>query len=377
VTIHRPTIPVVLHSVQIAPLSVALVLMAITNSLAKGTDDTAVKQVRASWQQRERSIKCFRYDCTLECSLRKGSRNTIADRPDTDSHEDVPKRDVVLKGTLAFSVSGNKIAYSEEGEQWNDMSNTSRIIRVRAGFDSVDDRRLVEGGRMPLGSLVHGGKPGDTLTVQANETALWLWFSPETQLRRLAYSPEKMTVSQLHAYRDGRDCVEVSIPCNSPSWRILVYADTSRGYLPLQFVQQDKDVVRRDVSIQYVRDEAAGWRVSAWNDKWFSRSGVMEKSSRCTVTQCTINKPLDDGVFVIEFPVGTNVDEHDGDTTKCFIARADGQREYISQREYGRLPGESLPGTGGTTTRIVMVGVLSVTIVALLALLIRRRHRRT
>jgi len=336
---RQSTVFVALRSAPIALLGLACFLLAPADRSARGADDAALKQVSAAWQKRHEGVKSFQYECALVCSLPKGSRTSIADRGNAKSHEEVPNKDAVLPGRFTFSLCGEKIAYSEEGEQWDDISNSSRIMKIRASFDTVYDRHLIEGAPyFPLGEITRGGKPCDTLTIHNNEMALWLWFSPVARLQRFRCPLEKMTVSQLHVSRDGHDCVEVSLPQSSLAWKILIYADAARDYLPLQFVHQNNGRVTYDLSIQYVRDETVGWRVSAWSDKFFSTSGAVARSSCYDVKRCSINKPLDDGVFAIEFPNGTHVIEKDRGAKTFFIVLADGKRQYIPEREYGALP---------------------------------------
>jgi hypothetical protein len=111
--------------------------------------------------------------------------------------------------------------------------------------------------------------------------------------------------------------------------------------VPLELVVGNEGVVWRDLSIEYVPDKAVGWRVSAWNDKRFRASDVLEESRSWEVKRCSVNEPLDDGLFTFEFPKGAHVAENDGKATKYFIVLGDGERQYVSEREFIGLPPEA------------------------------------
>ena len=306
----------------------------------------AVEQVRAAWQKRRANVTSFRYECQEigRRSVAKGVPNRptgpFALEPDVD-----PTRNIAFRGSFTYSLAGEKIAFLEERE-----SEQGQTTENRGSFDTVY-YKLLSYGPLPMGELIPAAKPGkpenissDGFRVNANQTALWLWFSPIVQLQRLGYRPDKMQVRRLHVSRDGHDCLEGSIPTDTPSsWEILLDVDPARDYLPLAYVQQKKGTVRRDISIQYVHDKEAGWRVSAWDDKWFNESGSLRGSSRYEVKRCAINTPIGDEVFTFEFPKGAHIAERDGDAVKFFIAMGDGTRQYISENEFGALPPPKKP----------------------------------
>ena len=304
-----------------------------------------VKQVQGAWQKRQDRIKSFGYECALESLLVKGSRNRMVFPARERQGEDVPKSDVVLRGTFAFSLSGEKMAYSARRDYWEDQSNSRKTQTFRAAFDGVHHKQLGEIGSLAMGSLEAGGKPGDILTHGKDEVALWLWFSPMAVLQRILFDPsemkvtERMTVSQGQVERDGHACAEVLIPGLRPSVRTLVYVDLGRDYVPLQLVQEWDGVPGHAMFIQYVRDEGVGWRVSAWIDNSFLESGAIGESTRYKVTRFSVNKPIDQSTFTFEFPKGAHIAETAKDGAgKFFIALGNGKRQYIPESEFGALP---------------------------------------
>jgi hypothetical protein len=307
----------------------------------------------------------------MKCSLVKGSRGGKGDAFGSGSRRDIPNRDVTLETRYTFALSGSKIAYSEEGDQWDEATNSPRPSKMRAAFDSTVQKQLHEG-RMPLGETSDKG-PFGPLTVNVTETAFYLWFSPVLLLDRLGYEPDKMSLRPVRAFHEGKACVEVSVPRQNPSWKAILLLDPSRDYVPLQFTAQRDGVVRSETSIQYAPDDQAKWRVSAWSDRRFEQSGALNRSSSCEVKRCIINTAPDDSVFTIEFPKGTHVVEHKGEARKYFIVSDDGKQGEIPETKYGLSPvlGESVSATWRSPLRIILIAG---TCLAVLIFLLHRRR---
>jgi len=368
------TTGVVLRIVRSLLIWMAALLPATAGQPIRGSDDVSLQDIRAAWERRRESIKSFRYECRLQEGLIKGSRSRMANPLGGQHKKDVPGADVILETVLTFSLAGKKIACTKEGEQWIDQLNAPATREFRATFDTVHNKTLTRGGPLDLGGVATAGKPDDILTVNADTTAFWLAFSPVTWMQQRLYDPDRMAVSQAHAFRGGHACVELSTPRRNPSWRALLYVDPSRECIPLQWIEEYKGVVRTDLSIEYVSDEGVGWRVSAWHQKRFDGSGTLDSSSTCEITRCAINERVADDVFTIEFPTGAHVAEHDGDTAKYYIALGGGKKRYISSSQFGVLPPAVPKGRSWGPFMLAGTGLLA--ILAIVFFLKRRRERR-
>ncbi len=192
----------------VASGSMQLVFLALTSlsALARnahGGESESVERIRADWRTRTETIKSFQYQCGLEQLLVKGSRNHLAHRRAKQGlpQLDTPKNDTILHSSFQFSLSGDKMAYSRDGEQWDNSQNSMRTVKSRAAFDDVNYRMLVQGSHFPLGDLRDKSNPGpvaDSLTAQADAKAMWLWFSPIGWLERQGYPARGMKISERH-----------------------------------------------------------------------------------------------------------------------------------------------------------------------------------
>jgi hypothetical protein len=355
-----------------APVWMVFVPLATVGPV-RGADNVTVEQVRAAWERRRESIRSFQYECELEEYLVKGSLNNVVEPSNKPRGKDVPNEDLILHSTIAFALSGSKIACCEEGEQWDEDSGSIEIRKFRSTFDGIQNKTLFDEAPLAEALVDSGGKAADALTVDVNLIAIWLAYSPADLLQRLGCNSDRMRVSDLHGFRDGHNCVELSMPRRNPAWRALVCVDPSRDYVPLQFTMKKDDVLRSDRSIQYVRDEQVGWRVSAWHEKRFNTSGGLERSSSGEVKRFSINQPLGDEVFRFQFPEGTHVVEGHGDTAKYYIALGDGKKREIARKEFGVSLRERPDGTPWIRFTLAAVGVV---VILALVLVLRWRHER-
>jgi hypothetical protein len=163
-----------------------------------------------------------------------------------------------------------------------------------------------------------------------------------------------------------------SLRTSVPSaWRMVLYLDPVRNYLPLQMVLENDGVVKRDLSIQYSPDVKVGWHVSAWKDKSFDKKGANEDSVSVEVTRFVVNESLDDSLFTFEFPKDAQFQVTSAvEPTKYYVALADGGRREITEREFGRQSPQ-LPKRNWT--RVTFIVVLSGVVALLILTLVARR----
>jgi len=343
-------------------------------------------EIHASWQKRTNSIKSFRYECRLEELLAKASRNLPAHRRAKKNQlpAEVPNVDAVLQRIVTCSMAGEKIAYSEDGEEWDDSTNRIRAGTYKVAFDARNYRQLVTGSTASQPKVAQGeladknnsGALASSLTLNVNQTAFWLWYSANDWLERRGYPPSTCKVNERRDFRDGRECVVASLRTSVPSaWKMMLYLDPVRDYLPLQMVLENDGIVRCDLSIQYAKDEKVGWRVSAWKDESFGKTGANDKSVSVEVTHFLVNEPLDDDLFTFEFPEGTQFQETSAAApTKYYVALASGGRKEIAKREFGRPPALTSKGNWTRVTLIVVsAAVVAVLILAAVTLRMRRK----
>ena len=321
--------------------------------------DVTPEKVLSAWKKRRERTKSFRYEFASHRTDYAPVPRISPALPNAPNAMQPPRE---FHGTHSFSVSGKKMAYSSDYEGQEEpldappqkpLGTVLGLTGERASFDTVFYKWVLgEHGPLPFGETTRDGEftgrrsvfqARDTLTCSVDNIAPWLWFSPLDWLHRQSYDPDKMTIGRRHVLHDGRECVELFMPRSNPSWRGVVCVDPSRDCVPVEFFERLDGAPKDKLSIQYVRDETEGWRISAWQYEYPGDEVSGARSHRCKVTRCTINKPVADNVFAIEFPEGTHVVEHGRDTDKYFIAMRDGKRRYISQSEYGTPPPPEMP----------------------------------
>jgi hypothetical protein len=298
-----------------------LFLVSLQGAFAEPPKHTgaSVKEILAAWEKRQANIRSFHYECQLEESARRSTKkgNKVQD-PFRDAPDEarLSGKDFVLSQTFVYSLCGNKIAWSKEGRVWNDQMNGPRITKTKVAFDGTYTRTLHEDeGPRRSGVLAGDDGPGafrDHARMQVDQLAISLWSFPIAWLIAQGYDPKKMSIDEDCASGDDRGYVKVMMPRTGSSWWASVYVDPSRDYMPAEFVAALNGIIRTDLSVQYVRHDKIGWRVSAWTHKQFGKSGVADSKVSSRVKSYSINEPIAKEIFESEFPDGTPVAEPHG-----------------------------------------------------------------
>jgi hypothetical protein len=364
-------------------------VIAIFSSLAawsagRGADEITAKEVLAAWEKRQASVKSFQYACDVEELVMNASQHSPEPFSASPPRKDAPKGPVSLRSIVTFAQSGEKYAYSKEGQWWDAQHNVKRTIKTKTAFDGVQRRHITEGLGTPLGE-VSTGKSARTLMFNIEWLAFWLPTHTVEFLRRKDYDLDQMTVSRPKVVRGGHDCAELTLRHSDPrsAWVCRVYVDPSRYCLPIAYEHELRGCVTYSASFEYLRDGNDAWRVSAIRFSLFDiQSGDPETSWSYKVKRCSINEPLDHDVFKIEFPNGTPVVDLGEDlfadkSQKYYIALGDGRKRQIAEDELGRPLWETADGElPERTTSIRPVATIGAIVLfaAMVALLWKRRR---
>ena len=327
--------------VLVVTFTAPLLFFVWTRVTADASELEVAGKVFDAWSQRPKKIRSFQYQCDLVRTKVAGDGKGI-EEPFADRGQDGASNKLeILQGRFTFTMAGEKLAYRETGDGWDEQFARKRPRNVTAIFDGDSNKSLHAAGPIPLGGITKATLPADSLTVSTNIIAILWTHSPVRQLERQAYHVQQMTVRESHIQCDGIDCMQLSIPRGKPGsknkWTGFVYVDPAREYLPIRFVQELNGQRRSAYSIKYVPDSQIGWRISEWTEDRFDETGRLDYTLSGRVTACMINKPVSDDTFAIEFPIGTHVVERDGVAEKYFIVEGGEQRKYIPQSEYGAL----------------------------------------
>jgi hypothetical protein len=125
---------------------------------------------------------------------------------------------------------------------------------------------------------------------------------------------------QGHVVRDGRDCVELAIPGRSADSVTRMVVDPSRGYAPVDIVDEYRGDVTSHLTIDYVADNRLGWRISEWEVAHFGgERGQATLVQRGKVLRYSINRSLDEKIFQFDFPPGAEVTDYTGPRERRYV----------------------------------------------------------
>jgi len=269
------------------------VAVAAHSDSARAADHDAA-DVRAAWDKRSDKIKSFEYICELETTYyldpRGGPQPPRFEKP------------VKIKSTFSFARSGEKLAYRDQEDNWNEATGIRRPTTWQAVFNGTESRLLASDDSQA--ATVIPGRPATILTASRPLQPIWLASEPVALLKKLGgWTGEEMTVARTAVSHDGVPCVEIMMPYGE--WRHVVLVDPVRDYVPLKFITVIDGRTREERSIEYIADAKIGWRVAKWTQPSYDENGRVISSARGTVTKCTINHAVPDEEFELEFPEGT------------------------------------------------------------------------
>jgi hypothetical protein len=162
--------------------------------------------------------------------------------------------------------------------------------------------------------------------------------------------------------------MKLSLPARkeSPGEIVIVRVDPERGYRIQSFERWEKEgVLRQEITLSYRDNDKVGWHLENWRTSLF-RSGDPVIVVTGEVAEAIINEPVSESLFEPVFPVGTHVRKFG----EPFIQGPDGKLRPMKEEEYGKIP------VLKSTHRIRgMPIVLTIGVVAILALAVYQRHR--
>jgi len=340
------------HFTQWIVLLIGLLASSLTAHSAHAAEEETVHAIRAAWKQRSTDFKSIDCQCDIES---KG----LADERRLPHGRTLAKNDgddaVILKSTLTYKTAGEKQMWSMEREEWDFATNAKSLIPQISTqvFDGVENKGFTGKGQIILGQVTKTNQPDDMLTVFAQLEAFYLSIAPVAYLERRAYKPYEIQVVNAHAQQDGIECIELSIPRGPNKWLASMWVDPARDYVPIRFTEKLDGEIASDLSINYASDPAIGWRVAGWSRSSHKGGNIYTG----LVSHCSINQPIDDDAFDLEFPVASQVSVHRGENVSYFVVTAAGTHRSIPESEFGHfdnsLAGSSRDLVNGSSARAI------------------------
>jgi hypothetical protein len=248
--------------------------------------------------------------------------------------------DARVEKLVGFAMVNSKRAITKDGGQWDQSQNRVVPEIYRAVFNGVDNRYLSEGGLVPIGGIRIDDVPKPHARVVNNQhlIAIRLASSPTEVLRAVGYDTQRMSVINQDVARKGHRCVEVTMPYRAvnSTRTARVFVDPSRSFVPIALVLEKDARVEREFSVDYVADESMDWFVSKWTDRQFNSRRKVIESRVGRVRRVSINRPIDDSVFELEFPEGAHVVVRKGERREPHVVLAGGSMEPMRAADFGR-----------------------------------------
>ena len=113
-------------------LATLLGMQAGSPTSGQAAEPDLAAQVRAAWERRSDRTKSIECDCTLETSRFDGPRAAASDAFGPGGTPSKDRQIVPLASTFSFCRAGDKLAYREQGDAWDEFTGTRRTCRYRS-----------------------------------------------------------------------------------------------------------------------------------------------------------------------------------------------------------------------------------------------------
>jgi hypothetical protein len=109
---------------------------------------------------------------------------------------------------------------------------------------------------------------------------------------------------------------------NGQSWTHYLI-DPARGSVVRRVRHDFEGKTTEQTTIDYREDPTFGWVPAGWRNEHFrQKDGTVRLRQDATITRLVVNAPVEPKEFRLDFPVGTNVEDHD--THRTLRVEADG-----------------------------------------------------
>jgi hypothetical protein len=354
--------------------SALLISIATIAGVANCQETTTAKEVLDAWVRRSQSITAFEATYSLEkvVPARGNGRN--------DHHDPFgsgkPANEVRMHSLFTISFVSGKRAYRSTGNQLG----VNRVVdqRFDAVFDGKSYKTLLTGEvegvglTIPKGSLDHAGAPGNQVTINDDQIAIWLWSEPADFLRRQGCVLGELRIAGNRASSDDH-IVEASFARGSSDWQLTLHLDRKKEFAPKKWTLAYKGDLRQEIDITY-RDNPSGIDfVSGWVCKQYDANGQLQWLTQGTAKDATVNGLIKE-TFLLTFPAGTHLYEDTDEGRKYYIQGRDEKLIPIPESEYGKLPQIKLSSTW-SPVRALLLGANVAVVVAVAYLVITRRKQ--
>jgi hypothetical protein len=290
----------------------------------------SIEQILQVWKGRQGKVASARFELSFEETIPKGSDKG------SDSSKPEPPRDFLVKGTSSVSLSGAKLRYSFNDQEWDSIG---KRLYPRHYVD-VFDGRISKNLQAPASNdqeyaIAHIKK------AETSESALGFSLRPLILTFRGSHPQyyrdlEKFKISGRTNTIAGQRCLELvrvpdfargGDPSASSGRREVLYLDQDRDYVAVRYTIFTDDKPSWQLDVAYTSDAIVGWVPRSWEYLIRAvRAGQLLESQRITVDRYEINPAMDDKEFDISFPPKTRVIDYSTGTQVQYIIRENGEQ---------------------------------------------------
>ena len=321
------------------------VLLILHSGIAFGAGDgqesQLLQEILAAWQSRQNSIRTLQYRCDLVQTITDEGPGSLDPYANNTSR---PTEAVATRNSVVFSLSSDKIAYSKEGETWDMFRRVKQASSYRKVFDGTSDKSLSEIAPFPMGEVVSHGEGRSKLMHDVELIPFWIPTHTLMILEEIGFSLSRARVEKADAYYDGRKCVRVSFASEQTTARrkCFIHADRRREWLPLLYEEYVNGVIQFQAVFRYTGDDQRGWRLAGIRSDSF-RDSTPQFAWSYVVTLASLNDPLDERLFSLTFPKGTQVaeaasifPEASNSNVRYYLELGNGRQRPLDEAKYGR-----------------------------------------
>ena len=299
--------------------------------LGQSAQAVTIAEIKEARQKHSASFNAISYkfqQVKTEDLYTKATNDPFAP-PDADE----VKEKVSLKGSLTFVRAGERAAVTRVAEFWDDQQGKPVERKQIFSFDGKQNLGYI--GRS-MGRIESADAPGDSINNHVELIPLWwahwpqerLVFHGDVQFDDAVASDEPLDCG-------GASCIELTVQApKSPDSVQQIYVDAAHGFRVVRVNHFYKDVLRREVTLEYENDDAFGWKVVSFKSNYFDQEGERSFTLESKVDGCEFNPPLTERAFQVDFPVGTRIAK-DG---KYFEQEPNGKLREIEEEKFLQPP---------------------------------------
>ena len=286
--------------IGVATVSIAiwfLATFALSGRVLAQQQETAaitLDTIVGKWKERDKQIESFVFVCDGE-HFEVASMIARRASPQDNVPDDVSHR----HRRFVLSKDGRN-RFEEDGSEWvpdKKAYGSKRTIQVFDG-ESSNIIFLEDHHETPLAFI--NRRTGDTFGKDLRNSPIRMALCP---FRKGIgeFSPDALVLTDERATIDHQELIVLK------SGSKKLWVDPAKDFLPVKREDEFGGFVRRVMEISYAQDKTYGWIPSAWTTSLLNQEGKITWRDTATVSEFSINKPIDDSEFNLALPAGTSV----------------------------------------------------------------------